>query len=166
MIDSDDSTRFLETHRWDLAKAHLDRADQSGNLIRGLLFAGAGAAIGFILHRNQNTLAWHLLPLLLMLIACGLIFWSWDQQKKKSPPQVRSSNDRATKGVPRIQTNEELYNRSNSGGHHWPRSFCRIDFVMSESVSSIVMPRGLGAPPLSGAKAASLATRRLSKGKL
>jgi hypothetical protein len=84
MTDSDDTTPFLETHQWDLAKAHLDRADQSGNLIRGLLFAGAGAAIGFILHRNQNALAWHLLPLLLMLVACGLIFWSWDQQKKKA----------------------------------------------------------------------------------
>jgi hypothetical protein len=82
MTNQDDPLSFLKDHRWELAKAHLDRADQSANLIRGLLFAAAGAAIGFILHQDRNALGWHVLPLILFAIAAGVDFLELGPPKK------------------------------------------------------------------------------------
>jgi hypothetical protein len=80
-----EETDFLKEHRWDLAKAHRERSDQAANLLRGLLFTAAVAAMGLILQqRLANGLRWHALSLLLLMAAAVLIFLSWDRQKGKA----------------------------------------------------------------------------------
>jgi hypothetical protein len=42
-----DRERLIAEKRWELAKSYLDRADQSANMMRGILFPSASAAIAF-----------------------------------------------------------------------------------------------------------------------
>jgi hypothetical protein len=84
-MTSDDRERLVTEKRWELAKSHLDRADQSANMMRGILFPSAGAAIAFVLQQKSsdgNQL--HIISLMLFLSAAAFVFLSWDLQKRKS----------------------------------------------------------------------------------
>ena len=75
---------FFKKYRWELAKSYLDRSDQAANLLRGLLFTAAVAAMGLILQQQKAALKWHALSLGLFVVATCIIFISWDLQKKKA----------------------------------------------------------------------------------
>jgi hypothetical protein len=75
---------FFKKYRWEMAKSYLDRSDQAANLLRGLLFTAAAAAMGLILQKATGGLKWHALSLSLFVAATCIIFYSWDLQKSKA----------------------------------------------------------------------------------
>lgn len=98
-MSESDRGKLISEKRWELAKAHLDRADQSANMMRGILFPSASAAIAYVLQQrvsDGNSL--HVVSLLLFLGSAALVFVSWDLQKRKSVDRFNAllNNDLAT----------------------------------------------------------------------
>jgi hypothetical protein len=90
MVMTNDREKLVAEKRWELAKSHLHRADQSANMMRGILFPSAGAAIAFVLQQKSsdgNQL--HIFSLIFFLGAAALVFVSWDLQKQKSIAALR-----------------------------------------------------------------------------
>jgi hypothetical protein len=90
---TDRSKNFIDDHRWDLAKHFLDRADHAANMFRGFLFSAATAGIGFIMYVREDELRSHLLPLILLGVAAGLVAVSWDIQKGKAIRRFEALRD-------------------------------------------------------------------------
>lgn len=86
--------KFIDQNRWSLAKQFLDRSDHAADIIRGILFTAATAAIGFISHQRQGAaLQSHLVPICLLGAAAILIFISWDIQKGKAIKRYEALRD-------------------------------------------------------------------------
>jgi hypothetical protein len=78
---------FEEEIRPELTLALLRRADQAGEVMRSLIFAGAGAAIGFMLQQLPKTDPYplrHAFPIVVCLSAAAAAFYSWAFQKQKA----------------------------------------------------------------------------------
>jgi len=80
-----DENAFISQRRWELASSHLDRADQSANMLRSLLFTASSAAVAFVLQQKAlNIQPLHLGSIMLFLGSAACVLWSWDLQKRKS----------------------------------------------------------------------------------
>jgi hypothetical protein len=96
--------KFLEDHRWELCKAYLERADKSGELLRALLFAAGSAGVGFSLRQSAiGNAKCHIFAAALFGIGVGVVFWSWDLQKRKARDRFTTVRD---KGVEAYLANE------------------------------------------------------------
>jgi L-lactate permease len=85
---------FLENHRWELCKAYLERADKSGELLRALLFAVGSAGTGFCLRQSATGNAkCHIFAAALFGLGVGVVFWSWDLQKRKARDRFTTVRD-------------------------------------------------------------------------
>jgi hypothetical protein len=74
---------FGKEHRWDLTSASLKRSDESGTVLRSLLFTLCASAIGFTLSRNPHTAA-DAAAAVSFAAALALVVMSWDVQKRKA----------------------------------------------------------------------------------
>ena len=84
---------FLDQHRWDFCKAFLERADKSADLLRALLFAAGGAGVGFSLNQIDEDSKLHTLPAAIFAIAVGVVYCSWDRQKRKAKQRFELVRD-------------------------------------------------------------------------
>ena len=88
---------FLESHRWDLCKAFLERADRSAELLRGLTLSIATAGLGYALHeRSGGGSAFHVVSAILFGGAVALTYISWDLQKRKARKRFKVALEEGT----------------------------------------------------------------------
>jgi hypothetical protein len=76
-----------EDQRWEVRKLFLARSDHAADFTRAVLFTAAGAGMGFVLQQQPQAISlgcWRTLSVLLFGTAAGLIFVSWDSQKRKA----------------------------------------------------------------------------------
>ncbi len=78
-----------EEQRWEVAKLDWARANHSGDVMRTLLFSASAGAIAFILQRQSDKVGPHVFSVLFFGVAAGLVFVSWDKQKRKATRRFR-----------------------------------------------------------------------------
>jgi hypothetical protein len=78
--------------RKELIIATLNRTDHSGEVLRTLLFAASGAALGLLLYPQQRTadvkLGYHALSAVSFIICAAAVLISWHFQKKEGDKAV------------------------------------------------------------------------------
>jgi len=78
-----------DERQWELALASLNRANESTNYLRTLMFVAAGALVFFVLPElraalPRAVLLWHMVALALSILAICMLFYSWHIQRVKA----------------------------------------------------------------------------------
>jgi hypothetical protein len=107
--DGRESQNFGELHRWELTEFYLRRSENAANLLRAMLFALSGGAIGFVANQNYaKPTGFHAFSIVAFAIAIGMIVFSWHVQKGKAIERFKKLRD---EGYTAFRQQEEYYAR-------------------------------------------------------
>jgi hypothetical protein len=89
--------------RKELIIATLNRADHSGEVLRTLLFAASGVALGLLLYPQQQTadvkLGYHAMSAVSFIICAAAVLVSWHFQKRKAIKRYNAVLKRGVVGL-------------------------------------------------------------------
>jgi hypothetical protein len=96
--------KYPDSYKWQLVESFRRRSDESANYLRALLITISTAAAGYLFNKYSDAKPnWHHLSILLLIVAIGMIVWSWDRQKTKSIQRLLALRDGDYEGYLRLE---------------------------------------------------------------